>query len=176
VPARPVVFLCYGNICRSPMAAAFFRRLVAEAGLAEHYRIDSAGLLRTGDPVHPSTAAILLRRGLPGADGLSRALSPAESRAQPLVLAMEERLAERARTMGFRQAYNLAPFASLGRDRTDIADPMGLPPAAFEAAAARLDALLPGLLARLELERRELARKAGPGPQGSTAGTPDREA
>lgn len=153
MPARRIVFVCYGNICRSPMAAAMFRRLVADRGLSAHYAIDSAGFLRTGDPVHPSTAEILARRGLTGGDGRSRPLLPAERLEDPLVLAMEERLAERARAMGFTQAHNLAPFATMGRDRADVADPMGHPPAAFEATAARLDLLLPPLLVRLEAER-----------------------
>lgn len=41
-----VLFVCLGNICRSPTAEGVFRVLVAEAGLAEDFVIDSAG---TGD-------------------------------------------------------------------------------------------------------------------------------
>lgn len=38
-----VLFVCLGNICRSPMAEGLFAHLVAQAGLAEHFQIDSAG-------------------------------------------------------------------------------------------------------------------------------------
>lgn len=38
-----VLFVCMGNICRSPTAEAVFRARVEEAGLAEHILIDSAG-------------------------------------------------------------------------------------------------------------------------------------
>lgn len=38
-----VLFVCTGNICRSPTAEGVFRKLVADAGLAEHVQIDSAG-------------------------------------------------------------------------------------------------------------------------------------
>jgi len=38
-----VLFVCMGNICRSPTAEGTFGKLVAEAGLADHFRIDSAG-------------------------------------------------------------------------------------------------------------------------------------
>jgi protein-tyrosine phosphatase len=41
-----VCFVCLGNICRSPTAAGVMRRLVADAGLADHIEVDSAG---TGD-------------------------------------------------------------------------------------------------------------------------------
>ena len=42
VPVR-VCFVCLGNICRSPTAEGVFRHLVAEAGLASSFEIDSAG-------------------------------------------------------------------------------------------------------------------------------------
>lgn len=38
-----VVFVCLGNICRSPMAEAIFRQLVEKEGLAEQIEVDSAG-------------------------------------------------------------------------------------------------------------------------------------
>ena len=38
-----VLFVCLGNICRSPLAEGVFRHLVEEAGLDEHFVIDSAG-------------------------------------------------------------------------------------------------------------------------------------
>ena len=38
-----VLFVCLGNICRSPLAEGIFRHLVSEAGLAEKFEIESAG-------------------------------------------------------------------------------------------------------------------------------------
>ena len=43
VPARRVLFVCMGNICRSPTAEGVFRKLVAEAGLADRIATASAG-------------------------------------------------------------------------------------------------------------------------------------
>lgn len=44
-PHQPIciLFVCLGNICRSPLAAGVFRKLVDVAGLSEHFEIDSAG-------------------------------------------------------------------------------------------------------------------------------------
>jgi protein-tyrosine phosphatase len=39
-----VLFVCLGNICRSPMAEAYFRDLVKKKGLADQFEIDSAGI------------------------------------------------------------------------------------------------------------------------------------
>lgn len=47
-----ILFVCLGNICRSPMAETVFRKLVEDRGLADHFEIDSAGLIdyHEGDP------------------------------------------------------------------------------------------------------------------------------
>ena len=64
-PVR-VLFVCLGNICRSPLAEGVFRDLVARAGLAERIRIDSAGLgdWHVGELPDPRTRAVAQRRGL----------------------------------------------------------------------------------------------------------------
>jgi len=42
-PRTSVLFVCLGNICRSPLAEGVFRHLVDEAGLSDRFEIDSAG-------------------------------------------------------------------------------------------------------------------------------------
>ena len=61
-----VLFVCLGNICRSPMAEGVFRQHVERAGLAGRIKVDSAGLgaWHVGEPPHPGTARILAERGI----------------------------------------------------------------------------------------------------------------
>jgi protein-tyrosine phosphatase len=61
-----VLFVCMGNICRSPTAEGVFRDRVAKAGLGERVRIDSAGThpYHVGNPPDPRAAAAAFRRGV----------------------------------------------------------------------------------------------------------------
>ena len=61
-----VLFVCMGNICRSPMAEGMFRRLLKSAGLAEQVYVDSAGThsYHIGAPPDTRSQATALRRGI----------------------------------------------------------------------------------------------------------------
>jgi protein-tyrosine phosphatase len=61
MPKVRVLFVCLGNICRSPMAEAVFAHKVKEAGLRDIIDVDSAGTgsWHTGEPPHSGTIALL---------------------------------------------------------------------------------------------------------------------
>ena len=61
-----VIFVCLGNICRSPMAENVMRQLVNDAGLADQIDIESAGTAsyHIGKRPHPGTQAILADNGI----------------------------------------------------------------------------------------------------------------
>jgi protein-tyrosine phosphatase len=61
-----VLFVCMGNICRSPTAEGMFRKVVDEAGLTDHIQIDSAGThaYHIGEPPDQRTLAAAMRRGI----------------------------------------------------------------------------------------------------------------
>jgi len=61
-----VLFVCLGNICRSPMAEGVFRQLVEEEGLGGRIRIDSAGTddWHVGETPDPRAAAVASKNGV----------------------------------------------------------------------------------------------------------------
>lgn len=68
-----VLFVCLGNICRSPMADAVMQNLVKEAGLSDKIQVDSAGTggWHVGEPAHHGTRDILKKHEVPY-DGRAR--------------------------------------------------------------------------------------------------------
>lgn len=68
-----VLFVCMGNICRSPMAEAVFQQKVNDAGLGDKIMVDSAGThnYHVGEKAHQGTLAILKKHNIPY-DGRAR--------------------------------------------------------------------------------------------------------
>ena len=64
-----VLFVCMGNICRSPAGENIFRKLVADAGRTADFEVDSAGTIgyHEGSPPDPRMADALRGRGYPAA-------------------------------------------------------------------------------------------------------------
>lgn len=61
-----VLFVCLGNICRSPLAEGVFQHLVNQAGIAHRFHIDSAGTsgYHAGDPPDERTSTVARARGI----------------------------------------------------------------------------------------------------------------
>ncbi|RMG07708.1 MAG: low molecular weight phosphotyrosine protein phosphatase [Planctomycetota bacterium] len=63
---RGLLFVCLGNICRSPLAEGVFAHLASEAGRGAAYRVDSAGTgaYHAGEPPDPRSADVARRHGV----------------------------------------------------------------------------------------------------------------
>ena len=70
-----ILFICHGNICRSPMAEFVFKDMVAKAGLAEHFHIESRATHTDeiwgdeGNPISPPARRMLDRKKISGYEG-----------------------------------------------------------------------------------------------------------
>ncbi|MEZ4719069.1 MAG: low molecular weight protein-tyrosine-phosphatase [Caldilineaceae bacterium] len=75
-----ILFVCMGNVCRSPMAEALMRQMVAQAGLDDQIVVDSAGTgdWHVGEPPHRGTRRVLADHGV-RTDGMAaRMIGPGD--------------------------------------------------------------------------------------------------
>ncbi len=123
-----VLFVCMGNICRSPMAEAVFRSLVKEAGLASTFEIASVGTgsWHVGERPHPGTQAILQRNGISVGDKRAQRLSPSDLDYYDYIIAMDQEniddMAQIHSTAPRGEIHRLLEFAPSGGS-LDVPDP-----------------------------------------------------
>lgn len=152
-----VLFVCTGNICRSPTAEGVFRHMVAQAGLADRIATDSVGLegWHIGNPPDPRSIQTAARRGVDISDLRARQLTLEDFDSFDLLLAMDEghlRDMQRRATREQRDKVRLFMEAASGQPAPPVPDPYYGGPDGFETV---LDMIEQGARAWLrELEAR----------------------
>lgn len=126
-----VLFVCLGNICRSPMAEAVFREKVAAAGLSKKISVDSAGTAgyHVGERPHRGTLRELERRGVAAGEMRGRQIAVEDLEAVDYIIALDTEnlndLRRLARSEGFDDIdfRLLMEFASREEAPIDVPDP-----------------------------------------------------
>lgn len=86
-----ILFICHGNICRSPMAEMILKHLTRQRGLADQFEIASCAVSREeiGHGVYPPARAELQRHGVPCEKRGARQLTQADGAYFDLLIAMD---------------------------------------------------------------------------------------
>ena len=86
-----VLFVCMGNICRSPMAEGMFRRAIKEAGLENQVQIDSAGThsYHVGSPPDARAQQAIMKRGIDISGQRSRQVTEQDFAEYDYILVMD---------------------------------------------------------------------------------------
>lgn len=134
-PTR-VLFVCAGNICRSPLAEAIARRGARERGLDLAFESAGVSALDDGGPT-PEAFQVAREHGLDMAAFRSRALTAGAVRAADLVLTMTSAQRDRVRSLGARRALVVTELGS-GAGR-DVADPYGFDISVYRRVYAELE-------------------------------------
>jgi protein-tyrosine phosphatase len=153
-----VLFVCLGNICRSPLAEAVFRHLVRERGWTDRFEIDSAGTSgwHRGSPPDRRSAETARRRGIDLA-GASRKVTAADLRRFDYVIAMDAENREaldviRETSGGTAEVRQLREFEA-NADSLDVPDPYYGGPRGFEDVHDIVERACAGLLAHIAAGR-----------------------
>ena len=121
-----VLFVCLGNICRSPMAEFVFKDMVSKAGLADQFVIASAGTSSEeyGNPVHSGTRIKLQQYGISVAGKTAVQLQARDYEKYDYIIGMEQRnLAGIRRICGEDTQGKVYQILDFAKNPRDISDP-----------------------------------------------------
>lgn len=146
-----VLFVCHGNICRSPMAEGVFQQMVNQAGLSDQIMTDSAGTsgYHAGETAHRGTQQVLKKHSIPY-DGRSRQLTKSDYSEFDYLIAMDM---ENIQNIQSRRPQGTDPVISLLLDfandarETEVPDPYYT--GGFDYVYDLVTAGCEGLLARI---------------------------
>ncbi|MBQ6142148.1 MAG: low molecular weight phosphotyrosine protein phosphatase [Kiritimatiellae bacterium] len=123
--ARKILFLCHGNICRSPMAEFVMKELVRRAG-RDDIEVESAALHtdEIGNDIHYGTRRKLQAEGIPFAPRRAWLLTAAKAREYDLLIGMDDyNMADLRRLVFPEDAGKIKKLLSFAGSERDIADP-----------------------------------------------------
>ncbi|HQT00690.1 MAG: phosphotyrosine protein phosphatase [Hydrogenophilales bacterium 16-64-46] len=149
--AVKVLFVCMGNICRSPMAEGMFRKAVHEAGLDGRIEIDSAGThaYHIGSAPDPRAQQAIRQRGVDISGLRGRKVEDADFEYYDYILGMDgdniDRLKQRAPARHHDKIHRLLSF-SRKYPNLDVVDPYYGGPQGFEENLDMIEDAVNGLV------------------------------
>ena len=125
-----ILFVCYGNICRSPMAEFIFRKLAAEAGVSEAFSVASRATSReeivngVGNPVYPPAKRELAKHGIACDGKRAEQLCAADADRFDLFVGMDsDNIRDMHRILGEACAPRIKKLMDYTARGGDVADP-----------------------------------------------------
>lgn len=121
-----ILFVCHGNICRSPMAEFVMKQMVAQQGIADDFYIESAATSyeEEGNPVYPPVKRLLESRGINCDGKFARKITRSDYHRFDYIVCMDSNNLSNLKAMfpldSGKKISKLLSFA--GKD-SDVADP-----------------------------------------------------
>ena len=123
---KKVLFVCTGNVCRSPMAEGIFRKMLGDRGLSDIVEADSAGTWALdGYPATPLAVQAVARMGVDISRHRARTVTVDDLREADLVLVMEEAHRIHLFHMAPELAHKVFLLSEMAGEHEEIADPYG---------------------------------------------------
>ncbi|SDT40299.1 protein-tyrosine phosphatase [Friedmanniella luteola] len=146
-----VVFVCWGNICRSPIAERVARRQADEAGLTGvEFTSAATSTEELGSPMDPRAAAVLRDRGYDADGHVAHQVDAAEITGADLVIAMEDLHVDRMRRIAPDAELSLlSDFDPAATPGSGVPDPWYGSAEGFYGTLGTVEAAIPGVLDRV---------------------------
>ena len=127
---KRILFICLGNICRSPMAEFVLKKMLCDAGRADDYLVASAAtsgenvFRGVGAPVYPPAKAALARRGIDCSGKRARQVQPEDYDAYDLIVCMDDaNVRSTARIVGGDPQHKIVKLMDFTDHPGNVADP-----------------------------------------------------
>ena len=121
-----ILFICHGNICRSPMAEFVMKKIVDESGLSDSFEIASAATSteETGNPVYPPARKKLDENGISCMGKTARQLTRGDYEVYDYIVAMDHwNLGNIARIIGEDTEQKVSLLLDYTETHRDVEDP-----------------------------------------------------
>ncbi len=133
---KVILFVCTGNICRSPMAVGLLRQRLAEKGLEGQYQVISAGVSAVdGYRASRNGVFVMAERGIDTTCHIAHTVTGNDMIMANLVLSMSRRQAQSLRQSWPQYAWKVYLLSEMAGRRQDIKDPFGGTVDQYRAAA-----------------------------------------
>ncbi len=125
-----IMFVCHGNICRSPMAEFIFKKMITERNLDHRYSVSSSATSReeiwgnVGNPVYPPARAELKKHGIDCGDKRAVQLNESDYEKYDLFVGMDSRnISNMQRMLGGDPEKKIRKLMDYTPRGGDVADP-----------------------------------------------------
>ena len=125
---KNILFVCHGNICRSPMAEMVFKFMVKELNLQDKFFIDSAGTSdeesRYHSPIHKGTRNVLIKNNIPFTEHIARQFIQSDYKKFDYIICMEKyNIDNLIRMIGDDKEKKIYRLLDFGNNPKDVDDP-----------------------------------------------------
>jgi protein-tyrosine-phosphatase len=123
---KVILFVCTGNVCRSPMAVGLLRRRLAERGLDSQYEVLSAGVYALDkQPASRNAIFVMAERGIDITDHKAHTVTGSDMVRSNLVLAMSREHTQALRQSWPNYGWKVYLLSEMAGERKDVKDPYG---------------------------------------------------
>jgi protein arginine phosphatase len=118
-----ILFVCTGNLCRSPMAAGLLRRRLADEGLDGHQVISAGVWAADGRQASENAIAVMAERGIDISDHIAHTITADDVAEADLILVMGREHTEMIRNTWPQYVWKIRRLSEMAGERQDVRDP-----------------------------------------------------